>query len=103
MLSAPLPRGGEKTMEKNVGGADRTVRLVVGPLLVLAGLASLAGLVTLATGTFGAVAAAVLFVVGAVVTYTGVTRKCFLNAALGFDTFRGGSTAEESNRGSKPN
>ena len=76
-------------MNKNVGGYDRIVRFVVGPVLVLVGAASLVGLITLAAGTLGVVFAAGVLLVGAVLTVTAVTRKCPLNSVLGFDTYRG--------------
>jgi hypothetical protein len=66
-------------MQENVGGADRTVRAVGGPLLVLAALGPLGarrgswlGLGTLVTGVL--------------VTESAVTRVCPVNRALGVDT-----------------
>jgi hypothetical protein len=89
-------------MEKNVGGYDRTARFVVGPILVLVGLASLGGLFTLAAGTLGLVLAAVALLVGLVLATTAVTQKCPLNRALGLNTYRGeaeaGSTDTEPGR-----
>lgn len=68
-------------MEKNVGGLDRTARLIVGAILAIAGLAALADYwaVGLAIG-------AVALVVGAVLLVTGTTRKCPINEATGLDT-----------------
>ena len=74
-------------MEKNVGGYDRIVRFVAGPLLVVVGLAALGGFITLWSGTLGVVAAAILALVGAVLLTTAATQKCPLNAALGMDTY----------------
>jgi uncharacterized membrane protein HdeD (DUF308 family) len=68
-------------MERNVGGLDRTVRLVVGPLALLAGLGVLADLVAATPLVGGA-----LLVVGVVLTVTGVTQRCLLNRLLGIDT-----------------
>ena len=89
-------------MEKNVGGYDRTARFVVGPILVLVGLASLGGLLTLAAGTLGLVLAAVALLVGLVLTTTAVTQKCPLNSLLGLNTYRGesetGSTGTDPRR-----
>ena len=82
-------------MQKNVGGYDRIARLVVGPLLGLAGAAVLGGLFTVAGGTLGLVLAGVALVVGAVLVATGITQKCPLNDALGIDTYRGGARAAE--------
>ena len=76
-------------MEKNVGGYDRIARFVVGPILVLVGLAALGGLLTLAAGTLGLVLAAVALLVGLVLATTAVTQKCPLNRALGLNTYRG--------------
>jgi hypothetical protein len=89
-------------MEKNVGGYDRTARFVVGPILVLVGLAALGGLFTLAAGTLGLVLAAVALLVGLVLATTAVTQKCPLNRALGLNTYReeaeAGSTDTDSGR-----
>ena len=76
-------------MEKNVGGYDRTARFVVGPILLLVGLASFGGLLTLAAGTLGLVLAAVALLVGLVLTTTAVTQTCPLNSVLGVNTYRG--------------
>jgi uncharacterized membrane protein HdeD (DUF308 family) len=92
------------SMDKNVGGYDRTARFVVGPILALVGIASLVDLLTIASGTLGLVVGAVLLLVGLVLTYTGFTQRCPLNSLLGLDTYRG-STAEahtdEAERGSQ--
>ena len=76
-------------MEKNVGGYDRIARFVVGPILVVVGLASFGGLLTLAAGTLGLVLAAVALIVGLVLVTTAVTQKCPLNSVLGLNTYRG--------------
>ncbi|WP_372912559.1 DUF2892 domain-containing protein [Salinigranum sp.] len=68
-------------MNKNVGGIDRTARLVVGPLLLLAGIAAFVGALPL--GTVGGVVA---LVVGAVLTVTGAVQRCPLHTLLGIDT-----------------
>ena len=78
-------------MDKNVGGLDRTVRFVVGPILVLVGLASFGGLLTLAAGTLGIALAAVALLVGLVLATTAVTQKCPLNSLLGLNTYRRGT------------
>lgn len=62
-------------MQSNVGGTDRTVRIVLGlvllPLsyLVLSGILSAAG-----------------YVVGGIALITGLIRFCPVNAMLGIDT-----------------
>jgi hypothetical protein len=68
-------------MNKNVGGIDRTARLVVGPLLLLVGIAAFVGVFPL--GTVGGVVA---LVVGAVLTVTGAVQRCPLHTLLGIDT-----------------
>jgi len=68
-------------MEPNVGGFDRTARLVGGLLVALTGLASLGGLLSLGT-TVGAV----LAVVGAIVFGTGLTQQCLAYRLIGVDT-----------------
>ncbi|SFR35431.1 YgaP family membrane protein [Halogeometricum limi] len=81
-------------MQKNVGGYDRIARLVVGPLLIVAGAAALGGMFTIAAGTLGLVVAGVALLVGAVFLATGITQKCPLNDALGIDTFGGEAERE---------
>lgn len=81
-------------MEKNVGGYDRLARFIVGPILVIVGLAAVGGLITLAAGTLGLVLAGVLFLIGAILTVTAFTQKCPLNNLLGLNTYAG-TTAHE--------
>ena len=68
-------------MEQNVGGLDRTARLVLGPLLVLVGLAAVVELLPL-----GMPVAAAALLVGLIFVVTGLTRTCVLNSLLGIDT-----------------
>lgn len=68
-------------MDQNVGGVDRTARLVIGPLLVVAGIAVLLGVVA-----GGQILGGVLIAAGAVLLATGVTRRCVINRLLGVDT-----------------
>jgi len=75
-------------MEKNVGGYDRTARFVLGPILLILGVAAFSGILTLASGTLGLVIAGVALLIGAVLTVTATTQKCPLNAAIGLNTFR---------------
>jgi hypothetical protein len=70
-------------MERNVGGYDRLARLVVGPVLLVAGVASIADLVSV-----GLPVAAVALVAGAVLLTTGTVRQCPLNSLLGVNTCR---------------
>ncbi len=71
-------------MEKNVGGFDRTWRLVGGALLAIIGVAALVGVVSI-----GTIVPALLVVLGVVFFATGVLQKCVLNRLVGLDTYRG--------------
>jgi len=76
-------------MQKNVGGTDRIARLVIGPVLILAGVAGYAGLLALAVGPLPqALVAGIVLLVGAVLLVTGVVQQCPLNSVLGFNTYR---------------
>lgn len=86
-------------MEQNVGGYDRTARLVLGPVLAIVGTAALFGFVTVAAGTLGVALAAVALLVGLVFVVTGLTQKCPLNSVLGLDTYGGEREAEEHEMG----
>lgn len=68
-------------MERNVGGMDRTARIVIGMLAVGGGIAALAGYLAV-----GAVIGAVALVVGAILLVTGTTQRCPINEAAGLDT-----------------
>jgi uncharacterized membrane protein HdeD (DUF308 family) len=68
-------------MERNVGGIDRTGRLVIGIVLAIAGVAALADY-----WAAGAVAGALALVIGLVLLVTGTTQKCPINDAVGIDT-----------------
>ena len=83
-------------MEKNVGGIDRIARFVIGPVLVVVGLLAILGLFSLAAGTTGLLLAAILLVVGAVLTTTAFTQKCPLNSLIGLNTFRSTDTQPSS-------
>jgi hypothetical protein len=68
-------------MNKNVGGLDRTGRLVGGVVAAIAGVAALTGY-----WAAGAVIGGVALVVGAILLVTGTTQQCPLNEAAGIDT-----------------
>ena len=68
-------------MEPNVGGLDRTARLVGGLLVVLAGVASLGSLLPL-----GSTVGAVLTAVGLIVFGTGLTQQCMAYRLFGVNT-----------------
>ncbi|MFO7833088.1 MAG: DUF2892 domain-containing protein [Halohasta sp.] len=68
-------------MEPNVGGLDRTARLVGGLLVALVGIVSLAGL-----GPLGSTVGAGLALVGAIVFGTGLTQQCMAYRLFGVNT-----------------
>lgn len=68
-------------MQKNVGGLDRTARIVVGPLLLVAAVAAFTGL--LAVGT---VVGAVSLVAGMLMVVIGTTQNCPAHKLTGMDT-----------------
>lgn len=76
-------------MNKNVGGYDRLARLLIGPVLILVGIAGYIGWIMVAFGPIPqALASVIVFAVGAILAVTGITQKCPLNKVLGFDTYR---------------
>ena len=82
-------------MKKNVGGRDRTARLVVGPILILAGIAGYAGLLGLAVGPLPqALTSILVFLVGTILLVTGAVQTCPLNRLLGVNTYHGEETGE---------
>lgn len=89
-------------MEKNVGGYDRLARFVVGPVLIVLGIASIGGLVSIAAGTLGVALAAAAVLVGTVLTVTATTQKCPLNSLVGINTHRSLSTRQSSPDEGKP-
>lgn len=68
-------------MNRNVGGLDRSARLIVGSILAIAGIVVAAGFWEL-----GTLVGAGALVVGAVLLVTGATQKCPLNSVAGVDT-----------------
>lgn len=68
-------------MERNVGGIDRTGRIVIGLLVAVAGIAAVADYLAL-----GVAVGAVAILVGVVLLVTGTTQKCPINEAAGIDT-----------------
>ena len=70
-------------MDKNVGGIDRTARLLIGALLVLAVAAGFAGSFAL-----GLTVGLVGLLVGLVLLVTGAAERCPLWLALGVNTAR---------------
>jgi len=74
-------RDPETHMDKNVGGIDRTGRIVVGIVIAIAGIAALTGY-----WTAGAVIGGLALGIGAILLVTGTTQKCPINEAAGIDT-----------------
>jgi len=68
-------------MERNVGGMDRTARLVLGPLLAVVGLAIVFDVVSTNVYLGGG-----LVVVGAILLVTGALQQCPINSVLGVNT-----------------
>lgn len=75
--------------EKNVGGWDRLLRLVVGPVLLVVAAAAALGAIVLSP-----VLVALSAIVGAILTVTGLTQKCPMNHLLGMNTYEGRPTGE---------
>lgn len=76
-------------METNVGGMDRTVRLVLGVLLLAVGVLGYVGVVSVAVGPLPqALTSIVLVLIGLILLVTGLTRKCIINRLLGVNTAR---------------
>jgi hypothetical protein len=78
-------------MQKNVGGFDRTARLIFGPVLLLVVLAWLLDAIALNLGLV-----VVVFLIGAILTVTGLTQKCPANSVLGMNTLQRGEAEDES-------
>jgi len=68
-------------MNENVGGIDRTGRIVIGSSLGIAGSAALSGY-----WAAGAIVGGIALVIGAILLVTGTTQKCPINNAAGIDT-----------------
>lgn len=68
-------------MRENVGGADRAIRAVAGPALMLLGY-------TRWGGREGAPVGLLLMLGGALLAESALTRVCPVNEALGVDTAR---------------
>jgi uncharacterized membrane protein HdeD (DUF308 family) len=68
-------------MERNVGDLDRIVRIALGVLVAIAGVAALGGY-----WAAGAAVGALIVAVGAVLVVTGTTQRCPIYAGAGIDT-----------------
>jgi hypothetical protein len=86
-------------MEKNVGGFDRTARLLLGPILLVVAIAGFSGVISLtAAPQWGAL------VVGLIMTVTGSIQFCPLFKILGVSTAsdRSASSSEFESESSDP-
>lgn len=82
-------------MKPNVGSMDRTVRIALGALLVLAGVGGYAGVVPLAwIGVGQALAGVAVLLLGLILLGTGLARTCLIYAVLGMSTAREPSEAD---------
>jgi hypothetical protein len=70
-------------VKNNISATDRAVRVVVGLVVGVIGLATLGGLLG-----FGATIGAALLLVGLILVGTGLVRVCLLYRLLGIDTSR---------------
>ncbi len=78
----------------NVGGWDRTIRLILGVVLFILGF----------TGVFQGALEVIGYIVGAIALITGLTTYCPANALLGFNSRKAAASASETETGgeSKP-
>jgi hypothetical protein len=76
-------------MERNVGGLDRTARLIIGPILLVVALAIFAQLLTVGEGSLYTLwLPLALLAVGGILTVTGAVQRCPANSLFGLDTYR---------------
>ncbi|HKJ69203.1 MAG TPA: DUF2892 domain-containing protein [bacterium] len=73
----------------NVGGWDRTIRLILGVVLFVLGF----------TGVFQGVLAIIGYIVGAIALITGLTTFCPANALLGFNSRKAATSPPETGAG----
>ncbi|MFB6145620.1 MAG: DUF2892 domain-containing protein [Candidatus Nanohaloarchaea archaeon] len=75
-------------MEKNVGRNEKSIRIVVGSLLLLVGIGGYAGLFSVATGLLPqALTSIILVLVGIILLATGLLEKCPLNTVFGRNSY----------------
>ena len=68
-------------MDRNVGSLDRTVRIALGALVAIAGVAAVGGY-----WAAGVAVGAVIALLGVVLVVTGTTQRCPIYAGAGIDT-----------------
>ena len=71
-------------MERNVGSMDRNVRIALGIILGIVGIAVFAG----PLATLGSVVGAIALLGGLVMLGTGLTQRCLLYIPFGINTDR---------------
>jgi drug/metabolite transporter (DMT)-like permease len=71
-------------MEQNVGSTDRYVRIIVGIVLGVVGIAVFAG----PLASLGTIVGALALIVGVVFLGTGLTQRCLLYQPFGINTLR---------------
>lgn len=76
-------------MKRNVGGSDRLSRIVLGVVLLIAGILSFAGVFATGEGTVILLLRLLVLAVGAVFLVTGLLQTCPINSMLGIDTSEG--------------
>ncbi|MCE7733975.1 MAG: DUF2892 domain-containing protein [Candidatus Heimdallarchaeota archaeon] len=74
-------------ISKNVGGLDRKLRLIIGPILLVLGILAALDFVDL-----NSIVQILFLVVGSILTFTGTVQTCPLNAALRVNTHKAEST-----------
>ena len=74
-------------ISKNVGGLDRRIRLIAGPILLVSGILGVLG-----TFVLGAGLQIGFLVAGSILTFTGAVNTCPINAALKINTYKAEST-----------
>lgn len=90
-------------MKQTVGTFDRNVRLILGSVFLLAGIAGYVGLAGLAwIGIGQALASVVLVLVGAILLITGGTRMCLVYSLLGIDSMGRRAESETSKEETEP-
>jgi len=68
---------------------DRIIRLGVGPILMMVGIAGYVGLLTVAVGPLPqAITSVLVMLIGVVLLITGLIQRCPINRILGFNTYR---------------
>lgn len=88
-------------MRKNVGGSERSLRLLVGALFVVVGIAGYVGMLSLAwIGLGQALASVIVVLLGAILLLTGAIQWCPISRVLGISTYRGDSGRDEEAAGS---